>query len=101
MKIKCECGGRLRIVVKEVHKVYYEIKKDGSLENEDGDCDGQEITLECTECNNVYEFKEDEVFEIENRPKLFIRWFSKDSRGLGELIAQNINELEIAKSNKI
>ncbi len=95
-KIKCDCGHELRLVVTEKHQTTYTINRDGSLEHYDGDCDGREFKLICTECDDTYEFKQGDYIELEDRPQLFIRWF-RDRASSGEQIKQNINELEIVK----
>jgi hypothetical protein len=98
MKMTCECGIKLRLVVKTEQEMVYIINDNGTLDEYDSRGGGQEFSLECGECDNVYEFEDEEgYFELQEKPMLYKWWFKNSKFSPDELIEQNLNKLKIVK----
>lgn len=94
--MKCECGEKLRLIVKNEEEVIYTINKDGSLECEDSRGVSQEFKLECGECDSTYKFESDDWFEIQDTPQLIRR--SYDVQKHKEfLFKEDMNKIKIVK----
>jgi hypothetical protein len=95
--MKCECGEKLRLIVKNEEEVIYSINKDGSLELEDSRGVSQEFKLECSDCEAEYKFESDDWFEIQDTPQLIRRSYDTHSH-TEYLVKENMNKIKIVKT---